>query len=367
MLKFSNGKWVGNARVSISGTVANCAGGPTPWATWITCEEGTDDGEQPHGFPFECTIKRVKNPEPIKAMGRFKHEAIAMDPRTGFVFETEDNSSDGTGDPDGRNRGRSSFYCYVPRKRLGGVGSLDNGRLYVAQVLDRKGNPIPDLRKVEPGDCGRSWRVRWIRISKADAVAAPVGGASSPYLAGQKEGATRFQRLEGAWWDPAKKRVVFNDTEGGPGLVREGRGEGAVWAYDPRRQRLKLLFVSADVTAADNPDNITVNPDGKIFLCEDGGRDGDGLGLSLLGLLPNGKVFEFGRNNIKLTADQLSAAGKDVEAILGAEKERDFTGQEWAGATFSPDGKWLFVNIQTPGITFAITGPWKKEKRGRRR
>jgi hypothetical protein len=160
--------------------------------------------------------------------------------------------------------------------------------------------------------------------------------------------------------------VIFVDTEGGPAGADSGRvdrAEGAIWAYDPAGERLDNLFVSQGALApaaygADNPDNVSVSPSGGILMCEDGDED-DGDGLSLLGLLPNGQSFEFARNIINIDpsdADALSAAGHDPEAIGTG----DFSGNEFAGATFSSNGQWLFVNVQTPGITFAITGPWGK-------
>ena len=109
---------------------------------------------------------------------------------------------------------------------------------------------------------------------------------------------------------------------------------------------------------ADNPDNVSVSPSGGIMLCEDGDQS-DGNALSLLGLLPNGQSFEFARNNVVIApgdADALADEGHDPAAIWTG----DFTDNEFAGATFSSNGQWLFVNIQTPGVTFAITGPWGK-------
>ncbi|MGH7960751.1 MAG: alkaline phosphatase PhoX, partial [Candidatus Binatia bacterium] len=93
----------------------------------------------------------------------------------------------------------------------------------------------------------------------------------------------------------------------------------------------------------DNPDNITVSPRGGLLLCE----DGDLVGQRLIGLTPAGEAFPFAQNNVVLNGEK--------NGIVG-----DFRDKEWAGACFSKDGKWLFANIQTPGITFAITGPWNK-------
>jgi uncharacterized protein len=74
-------------------------------------------------------------------------------------------------------------------------------------------------------------------------------------------------------------------------------------------------------------------------------EDGNLTGQRLIGLTRQGEVFPFAQNTMVLHGEHNGISG-------------DFRGEEWAGATYSPDGRWLFVNIQTPGITFAITGPW---------
>lgn len=361
-LRFQNGAWVGH-HVSIAGTTANCAGGVSPWGTWITCEEEitfASPGQltQDHGFLYESLPTRT-TPTPITAAGRFSHEALVVDPESGTLYLTEDNSSSGL---DG-TRGASALYRFTPNSPLGGVGSLSaGGTLEALQAIDREtGQPVRDLRAPE---CHSSYKTRWVPI--ADPTALPVGGVSGPFLQAWNNGnngATRFQRLEGTWYDAKKKEIVFCDTEGGPrGMATAGtgdsnnRGEGAVWRYDPKTGSLRNVFVSANRLFADNPDNLTVDPKGNVYLCE----DGDGAALKLLGLNPNGTVFEFGRNNIQLTRAQLNAAGKNADAILGVgNNAADFRDREWAGATFDPTGTWLFVNIQDPGITFAITGPWQ--------
>jgi secreted PhoX family phosphatase len=104
----------------------------------------------------------------------------------------------------------------------------------------------------------------------------------------------------------------------------------------------------------DNIDNISVSPQGTIFLCEDGDpvTDAYGPGTRLLGLTARGESFTFAKNNVVLTQAEIAAAGKSVLA-------GDYRGEEWAGACFDPAGEVMFVNIQRPGITLAIWGRWR--------
>jgi secreted PhoX family phosphatase len=301
------GRWK-SAWSSLTGTMRNCAGGVTPWGSWITGEESAVDG---HGWCFDVGVERG-DPTPLVDMGRFSHEAVMVDPATGVIYETEDAGES------------SGFYKFVPNvvndpKR--------GGRLYMLRVRRR---PNTDLGVGYP--IGMQWDVDWVRIDD------PAAKSMSTFQQGRLRGAARMQRLEGAWW--GDDVGYFISTAGGAAQ------RGQVFAYDPRSDVLKLVYESPAAIDCDYPDNITVTPRGGLLLCEDSGNSAS-QGERLIGLTPEGRTFTFAVNNTNLSV----AYNARVPA-------RDYRGSELAGACFSPDGRWLFVNIQSPGITFAITGPW---------
>ena len=154
--------------------------------------------------------------------------------------------------------------------------------------------------------------------------------------------------LEGASWGQGS--VWFTASEAGD-LYR-----GQVWRYTPSKNlkhgTLELdLRVDRTAPSSISPTRSCVSPRGGVVLCEDGdGEDLDGGTNNLRVLTPTGKMETF--------ADQQHAAGP---APMRRARRREVVGRsEWSGACFSPDGKWLFVHIQIPGITYAITGPWEK-------
>ena len=319
---------------SLNGTQYNCCGGPTPWGTWLTCEEtinGPDVGNdfqggdnsiltQQHGFMFEVPADGVSAATPIRQAGRFCHEAATVDPLFGHVYLTEDSFNTASG-----------FYRYTPpRHPLLARGIRDGGRLQMLKVRGRDGLDLSLALRI-----GTRFRVQWVDIDDpAPTFSGQTNDAAVPYVGdqGRNRGAAIFSRLEGCSYHLGT--VYFISTQGGPADYAGsgfGQGRGQVFAYDTIRQELRVVYESPGSATLDLPDNVVASRSGALLLCEDGSGDN-----FLRGLTRRGELFNFARN-----------------ADLGQ------VGQEFAGATFSPDGTMLFVNIQNSrSYSIAIWGPW---------
>lgn len=290
--------------MSLAGTYRNCAGGPTPWNSWLSCEEDVTkaDGtkiEKDHGFVFDVPADAtgLVDPKPILGMGRFNHEAIAVDPISGIIYQTEDR-------PDGL------LYRFVPDVPS---NLFAGGQLQALAIKDKKGFDSRNW-KTRTMNIGEQLAVEWISLDNIDSPEDDLR------LRGFASGATRFARGEGMWYGDGE--IYFACTNGGP------KQFGQIFRYDIKSDKLELFAESEDKTVLHMADNLTVTPWGSILVCEDNSKKNR---LHLID--QNGNITLFAVNRSSRS--------------------------ELAGAVFSPSGKTLFVNIQENGETLAINGPWE--------
>ena len=290
--------------LSLSGTLLNCAGGITPWNTWLTCEETINSRSKKdidHGYVFEVkpSIKSfVQKPKPLKSLGRFSHEAVAFD-SNGNLYLTED-------------RHDAMLYRFKPNK----YGNLDNGKLSYLLINDSK---YQDTRNWNDQNIkvGQKFNIDWLDIDDPDP---PEDILRSN---GANLGASIFARTEGIVYD--NNYIYFICTTGGP--IKRGQ----IWRIDTSSMinKLELWYEVATENMLNSPDNISVTPWGDLIICE----DNEDLNR-LWGMSKSGVPYIIAENN--------------------------YSRSEFAGACFSPNGKTLFVNLQQNGQTIAINGNWSE-------
>jgi uncharacterized protein len=348
-------EWVG-----LSGTISNCAGGVTPWNSWLTCEEselkaavvsGGQTLQQDHGWVFEVFPKppSAQVPKPIKAWGRYPHEAVVVAPNRTQVYLTEDASN-----PNGLLYRWTAPDGYRLGPRIADDLDGTQGKLEALVVLAPDGTVLPDLAYVTSAQIGRPFRTRWVEVP--DRLAATESVRKQFPAAGE---VTRSKKLEGAW---GTRHGLYFDASFAFAAAdlpaNATKHDGQIWYYDYAEETLTLkayfpynpvlhsntpnwetaLGQSLDL-AFDGPDNLHVSPYGSLVLAEDGDTANHLISWS----------ERFGAQaiarNLIVQQPQTTTRG-NVYA-------------EMTGPTFTPNGALLFANVFAPGHTFVIRGPWR--------
>jgi len=230
-LRFDAAGEVVDAYSLLDRTSLNCAGGATPWGTWLSCEEF------PQGRVWECDPIGRSAAVVHPALGIFAHEDVIVDPTAGRLYLTEDA-------PQGR------FYRFTPTSPASGNRlDLSAGMLEAAEVMGEPEGPV-----------------RW------HAVPDPSGARVAPSR--QVRQSTPFRGGEGMAWHSG---VAYFTT----------KYDNRVWAYDTTTERIRIIY--DDDRYADpvltGVDNVVVAPNGDVLVAEDGGH------MQLVAISPAGDVY----------------------------------------------------------------------------
>lgn len=323
--------------VALSGTIRNCAGGETPWGSWLSCEEDTTKAgttvtngagqayttQKDHGYVFEVFPDSVAGqiPEPIKAWGRAVWEGAAIGPQRHDAYITEDT-------------GGGLFYRWtaptgtVIKAGIARQFGENDGVLQAAQLV-RNGRPLVHYGELSAADLDRPYPVRWVD-----------GGedrqAQRSNLRSQFPGATQHPKIEGCWSDGRGLWFTLSYTNASQAQqfgIDTDSGMIMYYSYKDETLTLKEYYATGNPEGFHGPDNITVSPFGTVMIAEDGDNP-----CSLISFTPVRGSQEFARD--------LADRG------------------EWAGPVFGDKGRVLFGSVQSD-CTYAITGPFQ-EVLGRR-
>ncbi|MFE9644812.1 alkaline phosphatase PhoX [Streptomyces sp. NPDC006365] len=274
-VKFHSSGTITGAYRILSNTRNNCAGGATPWNTWLSCEEVS------RGYVYETDPWGVKTAVRHDAMGRFKHEAAAADPVRKVIYLTEDESD-------------GCFYRFTPTT----WGNLSSGTL---QVL--------------VAGTGSSGSFTWTNVPDRD--------GSPTYTRDQVSGAKIFNGGEGCHY--ASDTVWFTT-----------KGDNRVWQLNLLNSTYELAYDDSLVTNGTAPltgvDNVTGSSSGDLFVAEDGGN------MEICIITPDDIVAPFlritGQSSSEICGPAFSPDGKR----LYFSSQRGTSGSSSGGITYEVTG-----------------------------